>query len=203
MHINELRGGFLRFSTYIVGLLSILFWVLLIYGFDEPYAAGLTVISAVVHELGHLAVLGRRGGSGLRGALSGFRIRKNKFNSYKEDFVLAAAGPLANILCALLTLPFLSRLGDYGVGFVSVSLATAAANLLPVKGHDGYNMLLSAVLARDGSERGVAALEAVSGGVGACLCIFSLYLLDRVGEGYWLFAVFFLSLLGEMGRRLG
>ena len=202
MHNNEYKGRFLAFSTRVLGFFSILFWVLLIYGFEEPYVAGVTVIAAVIHELGHIAVIGVSGGGRVRGALSGLRIRKKSFLSYKEDFRLAAAGPLANTVSAAAALPFLGLSEEYVGTFISVSLATAAANLLPVRGNDGYNMIFAVLAEGECAERGFAVLNFVSRGITLSLCVVALYLMDRVGEGYWIFAVFYLSLLGELGRGL-
>ena len=201
MHNNEFKGRFLVFSTRALGFLSILFWIFLIYGFEEPYVAGVTVIAATIHELGHIAVMRAcHGGGRVRGALSGLRIRKKDFLSYKEDFQLAAAGPLANIVSAAAALPFLGLSGEYVGAFISVSLATAAANLLPVRGNDGYNMIFAILAEKEHLERGEAVLDFVSRGITLFLCIVALYLMDRVGEGYWIFAVFYLSLLKELGR---
>ena len=38
-------------------VLTVLFWVLLIFGFDSPKIAVYTIISAFLHECGHLAAL--------------------------------------------------------------------------------------------------------------------------------------------------
>ena len=34
--------------------LPLLFWALIMFGFDAPYIAILTIISAIIHEAGHL-----------------------------------------------------------------------------------------------------------------------------------------------------
>lgn len=203
MHNNELKGRFQVFLTRILSFFSILFWILLIYGFEEPYVAGVTVIAAAVHELGHIAVIrASHGGGRVRGALLGLRIRKKDFLSYKEDFRLAAAGPLANIVSAAAALPFLGLSVEYVGTFISVSLATAAANLLPVRGNDGYNMIFAVLAEKERTERGEAILNFVSRWITLSLCVVALYLMDRVGEGYWIFAVFYLSLLRELGIGL-
>lgn len=203
MHNNEFQGNILRFLSYFGGLLSILFWILLIYGFDEPYAAGITLLCAIIHESGHVAVSQRLGGRGkVKGALSGLRLGGVGFISYKEDFIFAAAGPLANIISAAAILPFLGTLREYGVAFVSIALATAAANLLPVRGHDGYNMLRAVTCHFDVSGRGLRALEWLSGALTVGFCVASLYLMDRFGEGYWIFGIFYASLVSDIGRRL-
>ena len=203
MHINEIKRGILHFSTYFCGLLSVLFWILVIYGFDEPYAAGLTLISAVIHETGHiLAIYLRKRGGRLRGALSGFRIKGDIFLSYKEDFVIALAGPMANICSVIISLPFTILSAEYGRAFASIGLATAAVNLLPIRGHDGYGMLCALLSEGDITGVKIRILDSVSLAMITSLCFVSLYLMDRLGEGYWVFGIFYTSMLMEVKRRV-
>ena len=89
-------------------VLPIIFWLSVIFGFDAPYFAILTIISALIHELGHgwaIAVLSDTGG-GIRGHSTGFRIKTRSMLSYSREIAILLAGPFVNILIFLLTLPF-------------------------------------------------------------------------------------------------
>lgn len=84
-----------RILTFIADrLLTPAFWILLIFGFDEVYVAVLTLISALIHEAGHLIAAGPRIG-GIRYTLSGPRIGSGTV-SYKRRILTLAGGPVAN-----------------------------------------------------------------------------------------------------------
>lgn len=179
-------------------ILPIFFWVLMIFGFDAPYMAILTILSALLHELGHIIsmmLVGKVRGR-LRTHLSGFRITANG-GGYIEDIITLLGGPTINILAFLLCFA-LSR-GQEGyimeVGFVS--LITAISNLLPVEGYDGYNIILKLLYMKEATG-GVRVLEAISFGISIAFTFLSLYLLLRYGEGYWVFGIFFSLLLGKI-----
>ena len=97
----------------------------------------LTLTAILLHECGHLlaARLCQVKTSGFfvdslgaRLTLSGIAL------SYPVELIISSAGPLAN----LLSLPISLLLkGDNAAFFVSVSLALALLNLLPIKGFDG------------------------------------------------------------------
>ena len=87
-------------------VLPLLFWVLLIFGFDTPDIAILTISAALIHELGHLAAIHLFCGSAkMRGHLSGFRI-KTSSATYSQHALVLAAGPMANIALFLMLMPF-------------------------------------------------------------------------------------------------
>ena len=177
-------------------VLPLFFWTFLIFGFDSPVVAFLTIIAAAIHELGHLLGGACAGSARLRAHLSGFRIRLGSFG-YERDIIALAAGPLTNLAIYMVTLLFGGALGGYVSLFGYVNLMTALSNLLPAPGYDGYGIIKKLLEARE-LERGLIALDRASFAVCAILTLLSLYLLLRYGEGYWIFGVFFLMMTGKI-----
>ena len=82
-------------------ILSLLFIVLIIFSFDTVPVAIMTILSALIHELGHLTPLLLSKGeipSLPSGKLNGLRIRIKKQLSYKEEVVVLICGTLFNLL---------------------------------------------------------------------------------------------------------
>jgi Zn-dependent protease len=154
----------------------------------------------VIHELGHiiaLFILGHGGGVPLP-RMPGFSIKVRATLSYKEDIVVAAAGPLANLITALILLP----LGQVVGAMIIISVLTAISNLLPVRGYDGYRILTSAI-AISGTERFFGRLpDALSFVTAMSAVLLSLYFIYAFDAGYWIFGVFFIFLLGEVKKSL-
>lgn len=128
-------------AIFFVGILA---WIV-----TEPSRIPiLTVTAILLHECGHLL------------AAKAYRVRASGFSvdslgarltlagtilSYPTELIICAAGPLAN----LLSLPLARLFGqENGRFFLSVSLALALLNLLPIKGFDGGRIFycLSALL---------------------------------------------------------
>ena len=197
MHINE-KNGVLRCLKFKIGrIIPIFFWCALIFGFAEPAVAILTLITAASHELGHLLAMYSVGARAerMRGRWLGLGISLPRHLSYRAEALVYAAGPVANLVCAAVGCLLIPLCRDYALLFVLLNLATAVSNLLPIEGHDGYGVIraLSA-----GSERWSSILRSLSLTFTAVLCLLSLYVIDRVGEGYFIFAVFIASLLSAM-----
>lgn len=181
------------------GVLPLLFWVFMIFGFDEAHIAILTILTALLHELGHIvAIIALRldRGGRLSAHISGFRIKKEEAG-YLADIIVLSAGPLANILLFTLSLPF----GDALEGYISllgeISLFTGLSNLMPLEGYDGYG-ILSRLLLISGKIGGIIYLEYLSFSVSVLFTLISLYLLFFFGEGYWIFGIFFALMLGRI-----
>ncbi len=184
-------------------MLTVLFWILLMFGFDAPRTALLTLIAAIIHEAGHIlagAVL--FGGERMipKGAFSGFRILRGGM-SYKDELILASTGPLTNIVIYILCLPFCRS--DTASEFALLNLLTALSNLIPIYGYDGYRMLscaISLLLPRPSAAlRGLWCLSFL---LAALFVFISLYIMLILGEGYWLFGVSFGLLLSFILERL-
>lgn len=201
MHNNEFSDRFFRLSKALYSLLPILFWLLLIYAFDEPHIAALTVGCALIHELGHLTcaiLLGKR--IKLRGDVSGFRISGIKQVGYKEELLVYLAGPLANLACALLYL--IPEVGMTLKSFIIINVATAFANLMPIKGQDGYGITRALIELLSDSPLPLQILNGISFALIAFLSLFSLYLMQKCDAGYWICAVFLVSVIAEIRERL-
>lgn len=181
--------------------LPVLFWVTLILGFEEPGIAILTILSAIIHEGGHIAFLKlkKRSNSELRGVISGFRIHPGAMLTYHEELMLYLSGPLANLCAALLFSFFKGEAADL---LCTLNVATAVSNLFPVEGYDGYGILHSILEKKSPVGLGIRLLDALSSGIVFSFCILSIYFIDRFGCGYWIFAVFFISMLKQLEKRL-
>ena len=200
MHNNEKRRLLHRLIATLNQFLPMLFWVTLILGFEEPTAAGLTVLAAIIHEGGHILFLKiKRIRGDWRGVISGMRIKSGDIMTYGEEIMLYAAGPLANLVTAAIAMPFGS---DAALMLGMLNLATAFSNLLPVEGYDGYGILRVLAEGHDCSGRLGVALKCISSATVLLFTVFSVYLIDRFGCGYWIFGIFFFSLMGKLNEWL-
>ena len=183
-------------------ILPMIFWILVLFGFDKPYVAVLTILAAVLHEIGHfIPIYFLKCDTGTPiGHFSGFRIKEKRLTSYKEEILILASGPLANLLTFLLLLPFISRL-VYLRMFAYVNLATAISNLLPIKNYDGYS--IGVELSRMYSKEGVTNfLDSLSFLISGTFAFTALYLMYYHDTGYWIFGLFTASMLSEISQRL-
>ena len=182
-------------------VLPSLFWISLIFGFDTPYVSVLTILSALFHEIGHLAALHYTGAKfkAPRGALSGFRIKKADLLSYRDEILILAAGPLSNVIISVATLPFLSLCDEYINMFFIINLSTALSNLLPAEGYDGYGILYQ-IFEFFGLP--TQPLEEISFLISVAFTFFSLYLVGRYSAGYWIFGVFFASMASKISKKI-
>ena len=180
-------------------VLPIIFWISVIFGFDAPYVAMLTIISAVIHELGHYTAIAYFTGRNarLRGHSSGFRIKRSEALSYGKEISILLAGPMINILLFLLTIPFGNAMIGYAKIFGYINLATGLSNLLPFEGYDGYGALCEG-LKYCGKEGYIHHLETLSFVLGVGVTFISLHLIDKFSEGYWIFGLFFFTTLSKL-----
>lgn len=128
--------------------------------FEHSVWGLLSLLAAALHEIGHLSaacLLHIRPAQITVGAL-GARIGfSQRLLSYRDEFLIAAAGPAVNLICLPLCLFGLRRLSSLdGAGerllfFAAASLVLALLNLLPLRSFDGGRMLraLCAVLLGD------------------------------------------------------
>ena len=183
-------------------LLPFLFWGLVIFGFESPSLAVLTIIAAVIHELGHILVAMRLGLVARlpHGVLFGMKIRLGGCPSYRARILVLLGGPLANFLAALVA-PLIPLPRDYITLFSALNIATALSNLLPAEGYDGYGVLFALSEAK-GVEWGLRALPRLSFAVSVLFTFFSLYLIGRLGWGYWIFGIFFSSMISKLSSSI-
>ncbi len=190
---NSVRYYVLRILKFLAeDILPPIFWVLLIFGFDTPDVAVLTILAALLHELGHMAVIAAmKRGWRLGGHVSGFRIHA-RGGGYLNDIISRAAGPATNLAVFLLTIPFSGLASGYVSLVGYINLITALSNLLPIEGYDGYGIIKALLMVTE-CQCGVRVLERVSFSLSVILTFLSLYLLLRYGTGYWIFGIFFIG----------
>ena len=200
MHNNKIIKGRVASMEIILRIFSAVFWILVMLGLDGAEGALLTLIAVVTHEIGHiiaLFVLGQGGGIPLP-RMPGFSIKVRATLSYKDDIAVAAAGPLANLIAAVILLPIRQASGP----LILINLLTAISNLLPVRGYDGYRILTS-VIAISGAERFLGRLpDVLSFATAMSAVLLSLYFIYAFDAGYWIFGVFFIFLLGEVKKSI-
>lgn len=190
MHFN--KGLFLRLGELLSKLLTMIFLVSILYGFDSAAVVHLTLIASFVHECGHIlaAKLTRCGTSLPSGRLLGLRIKVDKHASYKQQLAVLLGGPLANILASLLSFLVFGIHSEYMRLFSVLNMTTALSNLMPLDGFDGYRLLMLAAESHN-SEALLRITDQVSYVFSAAATVISLYFLYRLDSGYWFFILFF------------
>ncbi len=197
MKIKNKRNGLIWLINKISAILPVFFWSFLVFGFEEPIMGVITIGSALIHEAGHiLCIWASRGFAiSLKGVVSGFRIKTGSSLSYDEEIAIYLGGPAANLLFFVL-FSFLSIFFGELCALISIiNLATALSNLLPIEGYDGYGIIRAIINKRGLNSIAMRTLSTVSSSLVFVLCILSLYLIDRQGGGYWIFAIFFISMI--------
>ena len=186
-----------RIISLVERVLPLLFWFTVMLGFDRRYIAVLTVLTAILHELGHLiAYLLVMGKIPLPFATpTGFRIKIVRMLSYKEEAITALGGPLINLFLFLI---FSASKTPYLNDFALINLFTCISNLIPIKSYDGYRISFCVLCALLSPQNTEAVLSVVSTVASATLTFISLLLILKLGEGYWIFGIFFASLLGNI-----
>lgn len=199
---NQLLKGTISVLRYLAeGILPLLFWCALLFGFDSPDIAILTVIAALVHELGHIAVIAlTKKEARLSAHISGFRIKAGSA-SYRDEILRLLGGPLVNLALFLISIPFAGVLDGYIALFGIVNLLTALSNLLPIEGYDGYGIIKRLLLMHN-LHTGERILSAISFSLSVMITFLSLYLLYRFGEGYWIAGIFTVLLLTKIKKLL-
>lgn len=186
-------------------VLPTFFWGLILFSFEEKYLAITTLLCALIHELGHLTCIFFAKGKGvsLRGTLNGFRIRSRGIHSYDQEVLIYLSGPMTNLLAFFVCLIMSFIIGTDFMTSAIINLATALSNLMPIRGYDGYGAIRACIKKWELPEGALNTLSCISSALTFAFCIFSLYLIDRYSEGYWIFAIFFLSMLKEVEAGLG
>ena len=180
-------------------------------------AAGfICVVSAFVHELGHLcsAKILKIKIRELKLGFAGAKIYPaDGIISYKKEFFLCVWGPVFNILLSVICLIVLyfmckenpptldeatagvfslldgSEWGSVPALFLTivVSLIQAAVNLLPVEGLDGGRMLVCLLSQAGDASLAYRAERIVTFASSICLWLFSTYMLLVTGSGLGIF----------------
>ena len=174
MHYNEFLRLLCRTCSLVLCFLPLAFWILLVFSLESPCSAVITVVCALIHEMGHIIFIFRKTGR-IRlpeGRLNGFLIRERgtALMSYREEAMLYLSGPLANICTAALSLILSPLIGDYAVFISVISLVTGISSLLPIEGYDGYGMLSAIVQKWDKGFTGQALLKRLSSALTFLFC---------------------------------
>ena len=114
---------------------GVLLWILT----DPTHCAILTLLAVCIHEMGHV-IAAKLAGVQLKGFFVdslGARLTLGDAGlSYQKEILICSAGPVANVLSVLL-IKCTGAAGSNASFFLSVSLALALLNLLPIRGFDG------------------------------------------------------------------
>jgi len=185
-------------------ILPLVFWLLLLFGFDSPWIAFLTALSAAIHEIGHLMFTSFKSTPQLYAHPSGFRIKENTVSSYKREILLISGGPVFNILASSIAFCIANICkSEYMLDFAVINLLTAASNLLPISGYDGYRIIECVIFGFSVEpDRLHRSLEIVSALLSSALLFLALYFMLKIGEGYWIFAILFISMLIKIKKHV-
>lgn len=123
-------------------ILPALLWVAAVLWFEGLYSLLLVGLSAVFHECGHLLAFSLLGlpAPRLVPVARGVRFAASCTLSYREEMLIAMAGPVANIACFLLG----RAAGGFSPAFRAfgdISLLTGLCNLAPMNDLDGERIL--------------------------------------------------------------
>lgn len=186
----------------VLNVLPVIFWLCLIYSFDEFMGANITVLAMIIHECGHLLCVyiftGRF--SLPKGDISGLRINKEETNSYGYDIALYSSGILFNFIAVILMLPFLEKFGDFAALFITINLATAISNALPIEGYDGYRIITLVFSYFCMGKAAYIILEFASFILVFSMSILSLFLVYTYGNGYWIMAIFLGATISKLKK---
>ena len=189
-HIAQIADKFYHTLLFV-------FWICMLYGTDDFAIATSTLLCVAVHEVSHVAVLMTYDQILCpKTRAYGFKIQIGSI-SYKQKMISTAAGPLSNIILALVMLPFLNR-STYLTELAFLNLMTAISNLIPIRGTDGYNLVLF-TLDRAACKKGAYIfLDGVSLAFNVFIFLISTYAVLRIGESFWIWAIFFFSLIQNL-----
>ncbi|MBR5542964.1 MAG: site-2 protease family protein [Oscillospiraceae bacterium] len=180
--------------------ISIPFFVLLalLYVFDFGEVFFPAMLAVFLHEAAHLFAIRCFGGTIEKIDIRAFGIRVNvpelKYMSYKKEIIIAAAGPLAGIVAAGVSLLAANIFKSEGLFFFAgINFVITAINLIPVFPLDGGRITLSLMLwlfsvrfayvvnyvltiVSIGVLLGVCVVLAINGSLNPSLVIFSMYI---------------------------
>ena len=201
MHNNENNINLFFLLKTVSALLPTLFWGSLIIGFEGSYMAFSSLICALIHEMGHISylMLFSKTPHSIKSAVFGLKIKAVRLLSYENELFLYMSGPLANLIFGLFC--YVHR-NDFLQSLAIINFATAISNLIPVEGYDGYGIIRVLLERHFPNACFLNILSAVSGLIIFLFCILSIYLIDRYGGGYWIFAVFFVQMIKHFQKKL-
>ena len=186
---NNKRLRSAKILLAIISATAPLLWITALFAFDKPIDAILSLIAIAVHEGGHVFALTSCGTrTRLSARADGLRLEAPLAMPPKRRAALLLAGPLANFVAAALLLlmaKIMPFAGDYLRRAAALEGAYAIANLLPVRGFDGFGLIDSLIGCVSDSERHAPILEGISLVFCIALTYLSLYLMASHNGGYW------------------
>lgn len=182
-----------KFLTFILSLLSSLFWFVLMLSFSGAEMTFLTLLCAIVHEVGHMLVLLflNKDFSFPKAVTSGFRIKTNSELSYRDEILVALGGPAINLVLFLSLISFMPTLAV-------INLVTAISNLLPLKDFDGYKIIYDLISLFIGCQASERVMPHITVAVSAVMVFLSLFMIMASNGGYWIFFIFFIVLIKQI-----
>ena len=166
----------------------------------HSYLSISALIAALLHELGHIIAarickieLGE-----LRLGIFGASLcSRPMLCSYKKEIALCIAGPLVNLILALVALPLCNDSSEFLNLFVSSSLFLGILNLLPIYEFDGGRILFCLLSLRFSIITTTKIIRTSSFALIFSLWCLSVYLLLRLSSSVSLF-VFSISLFAKI-----
>ena len=195
MNLNLVKISCIRIIDKLLSFLSMIFLVLLIFGFGDFAVTVITLLSAIFHELGHV-ISGYLFSVHCKFSVhfNGFRLKPNSLISYKETLIVALCGPLANFILCVILIPFLPIGGELIYTAIAINALTALSNLMPIRGYDGYKIIASLLGNSKFQKEGCFILDALSDIISIIICFFSLFLMLALNTGYWSYIIFFTNM---------
>lgn len=166
----------------------------------HSYISLAALLAAAIHELGHvltahfLNIPLQEMKLGIFGASLSL---SDSFLSYKKEIILAAAGPLTNIACVLLSIFLFDIQNDFFELFISSSLFLGILNLLPILDFDGGRILLCLLSLKISPNAAHQILKISSFILIFTLWALSVYLLLKLSSSLSLF-IFSISLFAKL-----
>lgn len=145
------------------------------------------LLACLLHELGHYAAIRALGGrvATLRLSVVGAEMtpERTRLFSYREELIIVAAGPMASLLAAGLSL-WIARLLPHETLylFYGINLLLAFFNLLPVAPLDGGRLARILVSQTAGASAAQRACDAATVALSVMLLLLGLWLLREGGN---------------------
>ena len=133
---------------------------------DTTHTALFVLVSAFIHELGHLIAMKRLGykvKSIILSPIGASIVKSDSSGSYKSDIIISLCGPLANLILSLvLLMGFLILKHQILLLYSLINLFLGIFNLLPIASFDGSTILLSILCERMEENRAVKIKRVIS-----------------------------------------
>ena len=166
----------------------------------RSYLSLAAILAAAIHELGHIiaARICKISLGELKLGIFGAALTpKTMLCSYKKEIALCLAGPLVNLLSAILLYPLLKSNNGFGSLFIGASLFLGILNLLPIHEFDGGRILFCILSSRLSLKSATRAIKTTSFILIFSLWSLSVYLLLKLSSSVSLF-IFSLSLFAKI-----